>query len=223
MSSDRELRLSPLSDLLHMASLVAENAMLHPEVAAALAEYGYTEARFRELRELRDRLREAYEAYRAERIAAMAATDRLRSLRREANRRYITLLTLARFAFREDEAVQQRLRLRGRRARAFSAWREEVESFYDALEEAPALRERLACYGVDAARLAAGRAALEEVVATRREQEEHRAEAVALQQRRWELQRALYRWLSEFRIIARMAVDEEYAQLLEGVGIKVPS
>ena len=223
MSRSGKLRLRPLSDLLHMASLVAENALVHPEVAAALAEYGYTEARLQELRELRDRLLETYEAYRIERIAAMSATERVRSLRREAHRQYIELLTLARLAFRGDEAVQQRLHLRGRRAKTFSAWREEVESFYDALEEAPALRERLARYGVDEAQLAAGRAALEAVVAARREQEEHRAEAVALQQERWELQRALYRWLSEFRIIARIAVDEEHAQLLESVGIRVPS
>ncbi len=223
MSRYKQLRLGNMSQLLALASLVAKNSQANPYVAAALAEYGYPAERFQELETLSESLRRAYDAYRHEYVSAIVATEKLRTLRREAQRHYVALLTLARLAFREDEAAQQRLQLRGRRAKAFSAWREQVESFYDALSESPALMERLSAYGVDEARLAAGREALARAVAMKREQQDHRARATTLREERWRLQRALYRWLSDFRIVARLAVDEEHAELLEGLGIKVPS
>lgn len=205
--------------LVQMRTLLA-NAAKHPKVKQQMEKYGYTAARILEGQALLDQVTQ----WQAEKENCYSQRNalkrRLEGDTKALKTRYMEHLTVARFVFRNDAYMQAQLQLTGTRKSDWAGWTTQVLSFYNRLEvEGTNLMKK---HGTRPEEVAQGKAMIDALIATYQQKKSNAGDAQSSTQKRNEVFRSLSRWVSDFKKVARVALQDD-PQLLETLGIVVPS
>ncbi|MCP4429147.1 MAG: hypothetical protein GY803_32070 [Chloroflexi bacterium] len=207
---------------LQLARLGIENGQSVPEIAAALAVYGFDAAKMQIGADLLTAAVDLHAVQKQEYSEQYAATSALNEARAAADKVYSTHRKLAKLALRDEPEAQKALLLHERKKGALDPWLGQAGIFYkNALGNQEALTA-LGRYNITTELLTAAQAAVVQVAHLNAAQEQERSEAQRATQERDAALDALHEWYSEFRALARIALADD-PQLLEALGIVAPS
>ncbi len=105
-----------------------------------------------------------------------------------------------------------------RKAKAFNPWYDQARHFYTALLADAEAQTKLARYKITLEVLQAAQSQVEQAFALNSAQEQEKGEAQDTTQRRDVAVEALDEWLDEFKVIARIALEDS-RQLLEALNL----
>lgn len=183
--------------------VVIDSALAHPGILAAIRGFGYDETHLVVDQTLYQEALALVNRHKVEYGEQYQATAAVKSAWAEAQAAYMRTLKVARAAFKNDAKACAALMLNGPRRRALSGWLEQAQTFYANLLGDAALMAVLAGFGYDRAKL---------------ETEQALVQAVQEANLTQEITKQRDAWLADFRVIARVAL-EEHAQWLEILGI----
>jgi hypothetical protein len=206
------------ADFLQASRILIENAAGVPELAAALATYGYDAARLEEGRRLWAETDALAKRQLLDYGESHGASQDFEAAWTAANTAYIKTLKVARVAFGEDPRAITALKLYGPRKQSVAGWLEQAGTFYANLAAEPELAKRLSRFGYSAAKLEAERALVEELRRLSQAKAQGSGAAQASTAARDKKIRELDSWVSELRTIARVAFYES-PQELEKLGV----
>jgi hypothetical protein len=205
-----------LSDFFAEATVLLTNAQEHADIAAALDVYGYDAATLAEGQALLDTARGLYDAQIREYGEQHAATQAFVDASEAADKVYGDHRRLSKLAFKNDAQRQTDLHLDEHKPRAFSSWYQQARHFYTALLADSEAQTALARFNVTADDLSAAQAQVEGVASLNNAQEQEKGEAQAATQERDAAIEALDDWLADFRVVARIALEDD-PQLMEAL------
>jgi hypothetical protein len=205
-----------LSDFFAEATVLLTNAQEHADIAAALEAYGYDAATLAEGQALLDTARDLYDAQIREYGEQHAATQAFVDASEAADKVYGDHRRLAKLAFKNDAQRQTDLHLNQHKPRAFNPWYQQARHFYTALLADSDAQTALARFNVTADDLSAAQAQVEGVASLNNAQEQEKGEAQAATQERDAAIEALDDWLADFRVVARIALEDD-PQLMEAL------
>lgn len=204
------------------AETALDNALSDQTLLDALAEFGYDEATLQEGQALLEAAQDAQQRMTAEYSEQYEATDALVDAHEAANETYLRHVKIARVALKDDRGAAEALKLRGRRKQTISGWLDQARTFYDnALADAD-VQSALAEFNVTSEDLTAAQSQVEAVADANSTQEQEKGDAQESTQVRDAAVDALDDWMSDFRAIARLALEDQ-PQQLEKLGMTVPS
>jgi hypothetical protein len=212
----------PIPDRLRLADTVLTNALADPILLDAVATYGYDAAALEEGRSLLVAARQAQQAMRSEYGEQYDATDAVRDAFDAANSTYMQHVKLARIAVKDRRGAATALQLVGARKQSIRGWLDQATTFYDNALANEDIQADLARFNITPEVLAEGQAAVEAVARANSQQEQEKGDAQAATAVRDDAVEALDEWMSEFRVAARVALEDE-PQQLEKLGIRVPA
>jgi hypothetical protein len=205
-----------LSNFFTQATVLLTNAQEHPDIAAALEAYGYDAATLAEGQALLDTARDLYDAQIREYGEQHAATQAFVDASEAADKVYGDHRRLAKLAFKNDAQRQTDLHLNERKPQAFNPWYQQARHFYTALLADSEAQTALARFNVTADDLSAAQAQVEGVASLKNAQEQEKGEAQEATQERNAAIEALDNWLADFRVVARIALEDD-PQLMEAL------
>lgn len=205
-----------LSNFFAEATTMLTNALGHSEIAAALDAFGYDSAALAEGQALLDAARALYDAQIKEYGEQHAATQALGEGIKAADKVYAAHRRLAKIAFKSDAQRKTDLHLNERKPEAFNPWYEQARHFYTALLADADAQVQLARYKVTLEAIQAAQAQVTQVMALKNAQEKEKGEAQEATQQRDAAIAALDEWLADFRVVARIAL-EDTPQLMEAL------
>ncbi len=204
-------------DRLTATEIAVENALANADIRAALALYGYDEARLQEGQTLYQEAHALAEQQRVDYGEQYEATQNLGTLWEEANSVYTRSLQIARIALRDHHAAHDSLMLEGERKKSFSGWQQQANTFYSNLLASRQYLNAMALYGYNREGLAAEYAQVQAVADANATQESRKGVAQNATQLRNASMDALDQWMSDFKIVASLALAEN-PQHLEKLG-----
>ncbi|MFO8010266.1 MAG: hypothetical protein R6U89_05565 [Dehalococcoidia bacterium] len=199
------------------AELALENALADPDIQAALAPYGYDEARLQEGKDLFSEGRELAVKQQSEYGQQYGSTESLYNSWEEANKSYMNCLKVARIALRDYTAAEAALMLSGDRKNSFSGWHEQAQTFYGNLLGTPEYLEEMARFGYTQESICAEASLVQAVIEANLEQEARKGLAQDATRSRDDKMDELDQWMSDFKTIAIMALEPD-SQTLEKLG-----
>ena len=205
-----------LSNFFAEATTLLTNAQEHAEISAALDAFGYDAAALAEGQALLDAARGLHDAQIKEYGEQHAATQAFVEAAKAADKVYAAHRRLAKIAFKSDAQRKTDLHLNERKPEAFNPWYEQARHFYLALLADTAAQTQLARYKVTPEAIQAAQTQVEQVFALKNAQEREKGEAQEATQQRDAAIAALDDWLGDFRVVARIAL-EDTPQLLEAL------
>ena len=125
---------------------------------------------------------------------------------------------LCRALYRDDPLTYRALGLAGPRSTAFAARVAQMRLFYITALGSPAILSTLADYGVSESQLQADFALVAALERARSQREVENGEAQGATRSRQEALSVLDRWMGDFAVIARLALEES-PQRLEMLGL----
>ena len=206
------------SDFFTEAAMVLTNAREHPEIAAALDAFGYDAATLQAGQALLDTARDLYDAQIKEYGEQHAATQAFLDASGRADKAYAAHRRLAKIAFKGDAQRQTDLHLNDRKPRPFNSWYQQARHFYTALLADTEAQTQLARYKVTLEALQTALSDVEQAFTLKSSQEQEKGEAQEATQQRDAAIDALDEWLSDFKVVARIAL-EDTPQLLEALNL----
>ena len=209
-------------EILHQAGLRINNSLGDDAVKNAVAGLGYTEEKLNLGKSLLDDSRNHYEVQLKEYGDVDAAHDKLKTSRKEAYDNYITHLTIARIAFKNDVQAISTLELSGTRAATLSGWLSQARNFYNSLLNNEEWKLVMAGYGQTQAKLVESLENVDGVARAAENVKKEMGDAQNATQKRDKKFDELTEWLSEYDQIAEIALAGN-PQLLEKIGIVVKS
>ena len=204
------------------AATVLANSQEHSEIAAALDAFGYDAIVLQEGQALLDTARNLYDAQIKEYGEQHAATQAFVEASRQADKAYAAHRRLAKIAFKNDVQRKTDLHLNDRKPQAFKPWYEQARHFYTALLADTEAQTQLARYKITLEALQEAQAQVEQTLNLNNVQEQEKGEAQEATQQRNASIEALDEWLSDFRVVARIAL-EDTPQLLEALNLRTVS
>jgi hypothetical protein len=208
------------SDFFANAALIITNAQAHPDIAAALDAFGYDAATIQQGQELLTTARTLYDAQIKEYGEQHAATQDFNNAVKQADKNYSAHRRLAAVAFKSDAQRQTDLHLNDRKPQTFNPWYEQARHFYTALLADADAQSQLARYRVTVEALQAAQSQVEQTFALNSAQEQEKGEAQAATKQRDAAIEALADWLSDFKVVAKIALEDS-PQLLEALNLGV--
>lgn len=205
-----------LSDFFAQANVLLTNAQEHADIAAALDAYGYDAATLAEGQALLDTARGLYDAQIREYGEQHAATQAFVDASEAADKDYGDHRRLAKLAFKSDAQRKTDLHLNERKPQAFNPWYEQARHFYTAILADTEAQTELARYKITPEDLSAAQAQVEQVSTLKNTQEQEKSEAQDATQERNASIEALDEWLGDFRVVARIALEDS-PQLMEAL------
>jgi hypothetical protein len=209
-------------EILHQAGLRINNSLGDEEIKNAVAGLGYTEEKLNEGKNLLNDSATLYETQLKEYGDVDAAQDKLKTTREEVYRTYITVLTIARIAFKNDVQAGSTLELNGSRATTLSGWLSQARNFYNALLANEEWKIVMAGYGQTAKKLAECLENVNGVAKAAENVKKEMGDAQNATQERDAKFEELTSWLGDYDQIAEIALADK-PQLLERIGIVVKS
>lgn len=207
-----------LPDFFANAALIFDNSQSTPHIAAALDAFGYDAATMEEGQVLFETARSLYDAQIREYGEQHAATQAFNEAVAQADKSYAALRRLAKVAFKGDAQRQTDLRLNERKPQVFSPWYEQARHFYTALLSDTEAQSQLTRFRITPEALQAGQAQVEQAFALNSAQEQEKGEAQEATQQRNTAIEALAEWLNDFKVVARIALEDS-PQLLESLNL----
>jgi hypothetical protein len=205
-------------DFILSASIIIENSLSSEDVLNAVASYGYDSARIHAGKELHDDVIILSNRQKADYGLQMEATKALKSSWDAADGAYMKTLKIARIAFAGNIGVKTALMTAGKRKQSRTGWLEQAEAFYANLLSDENLLSAIFNYGYTQAKLEGEYALVKNV----REKEIFQKNAAGNARKSTALRdekiRALDKWLSEYRAVAKIALSDS-PQKLEKLGI----
>ncbi|MGD1890268.1 MAG: hypothetical protein ACFB15_06685 [Cyclobacteriaceae bacterium] len=200
--------------------LALENARKNAQIKAALAQFGYNDAR---ILEGEDKLNAAEEWQQTQKDLYTDKSELSRQLAEDEQELlaiYTNHLTIARFAFRNDEVWQKTLELNGPRATVRAGKLDQIRTFYRRLTT-PAINT-LKKFGVVTEEITQAQAMADTLVDVLGNRQNKQAEAQQATQYRNQALEAWETWFDRFSRVAEVALMDQ-PQLLEALGIEVRS
>ena len=208
--------ISNLPNFLTEAATILANAQEHPEIAAALDAFGYGAAVLQEGQALLDTARSLHDAQIKEYGEQHAATQVFTETVEQADKAYAAHRRLAKIAFKGDAQHNTDLHLNERKPRAFNPWYEQARHFYTALLADAEAQTQLAKFKITLEALQTAQSQVEQALSLKNAQEQEKGEAQEATQKRNAAIEALDEWLADFKVVARIAL-EDTPQLLEAL------
>lgn len=207
-----------INTFLQQVRLVVQNSQAVPEIANALADFGFDAARIQTGADLlataealtAAQVKEYSEQYQAtaELDKAQAAADDLYGLHRR----------LAKLALSDEPERQKAMLLHENRKRSLDSWLGQAGVFYKNALGDPDVLAALARYNVTEAKLREGQTAVVAVANLNAVQEKEKSDAQKATKSRDAALDALNDWYTEYRELARIALEDN-AQRLEALGL----
>ena len=216
------MRNQSIDSKLLFAQNAISNAQTNPEIIAALAVFGYGDAKMKAGKALYTKAANLQVKQVKEYGEQFAATDALNLAKATTNKIYIVHVKIARIALKGDRGAAESLQLSGRRKETFSGWLKQAKALYTNALNTPAVLEALAQFGITKKNLSGAKAQVFDVEAKLNAQFKEKGEAQAATQLRDEAFDDLQDWMSDFIAIARIAMEDQ-SQYLEMLGIVEPS
>jgi hypothetical protein len=206
-----------IDERLLAAQVAIDNALGDAPILAALAAFGYDAARLGAGRALYEDALALVNAQKAEYGDQYEASAAVRAAWDAADAAYSASLKVARVALQDDPKAHAALMLGGARKQSLSGWIEQATAFYTNLLGDAGLMAAMAAFGYTQAKLEAEQALVQAVVAANLAQEKEKGEAQDATKQRDAKLDALDAWMSDFKAIAQVALEEN-AQWLEKLG-----
>lgn len=207
-----------ISEKMLSYGIIINNAINESEIANAIALFGYTAEKLNAAKSLLDECDVLVNAQIKEYGEQFEATEQVHTLWDNAAAAYNTSLKIARIAFKENANAQAALLLNGDRKDSLSGWLQQAQSFYNNLENNADFVQALSIYGYTAEKIAAEKALLADLEVAKQAQAKEKGEAQQATVDRDKKLDELDEWISEFVVIARIALEDK-PQLLEKLGI----
>jgi hypothetical protein len=204
------------------AQLAIDNSLAVPDILAAVTLFGYDQVRLQAARALYDEVTALVAAQKLEYGEQYAATAAVQSAWETADLAYKKALKISRVVFKGDEKARNALLLSGDRKKSLSGWIRQAEIFYTNLLGSPELMAAMAPYSYDQAKLEAEAALVQVVADAQAAQNRERGGAQEATQLRDAKLDELDRWLSDYKVVAKVALSDS-PQQLEQLGWVVPS
>ena len=203
---------------LNDARIAIDNALAQPQIQTYLTEYGYTPEKLQQGKALYEAALAAQQKQKREYGEQYSATAALNETWETAKESYIRHIKIARITFKNDPGAAAELALNGSRKRTLSAWLLEAKQFYQNILSNQGFLDAIAEYGITPAKLEAAKVEVEAVEAANLAQKKEIGEAQDATKARDAVIEELSTWLSDFVVIARIALEEK-PQLIESLGI----
>jgi len=200
--------------------LALENARKNPQIKAAIAQYGYNDTR---LQEGEDKLDAAEQWQQQQKDLYVHKAELSRQLaldEQELVTQYTNHLTIARFAFRDDEAWQNTLQLNGARIKVRAGKLQQIRTFYRRLT--PPAINTLKKFGAVTEEVTQAQAMADALVDVLSNRQNKVAEAQQATQFRNQTLEAWDIWFDKFSRVAEVALADQ-PQLLEALSVEVRS
>ena len=207
-----------INSFLQQVHLGIENAQQAPAINEALALYGCDAARL----EAGEMLLASAENRQAAQVKKYSeqyqATAALNEAKTAGDKHYGLHRRLAKLALRDDPEAQKALLLHERKKQALDPWLGQAGVFYKNALNNEAILAALAQYNITPEKLTEGQTAVNAVATLNAAQEKGKSEAQKATKQRDAALDALEDWYIEFRVLARIALEDD-AQLLEALGL----
>lgn len=207
-----------LSNFFTESATLLTNAQEHPDIAAALDLLGYDAVTLQEGQTLLETARALHDTQIREYGEQHAATRAFETALQVADKAYATHRRLAKLAFKTDAQRQTDLHLNARKPRAYKPWYEQARHFYTALLADTAAQNSLARFKITLEALTAAQTQVEQTLSLKNEQEREKGEAQDATQQRNAALENIDEWLTDFKVVARIAL-EDTPQLLEALAL----
>ena len=199
------------------AELALTNAENDGVIMGALVPFGYDNERIQEGRELYEAARNLVNQQSAAYGQQYEYTDDLSTAWAAADAAYMSALKVARIALRDHERANEALKLSGIRKKSLWGWLEQAQAFYANLLADDQMLAAMARFGYDRTKLENEAAMVKAVAATDHAQEGQKGEAQQATKMRDSKLDEIDQWLSDFKVVARIALSEQ-PQMLEKLG-----
>ena len=209
-----------IEERLHRAQVAIDNALIDAGIKAALAPFGYDEARLQEGKALYNNTLSLHQTQRREYGEQYDATENLKDIWEQADSAYMDAVKVARIALRNMRGKWQALALDGSRKQSLSGWLEQAQQFYvNALSDSDIVAA-MSRFGFDQTKLQAGQQLVQQVAEANALQEKEKGEAQDATEKRDAVLDELDQWISDFKVIATIALKDN-AQWIEKLGLAV--
>lgn len=205
-------------EILFQSGLRINNSKSDPKVLNAVSPYGYVEEKFNEGETLLVNATTFVEKQKREYGEVDAAQAEYETARKNAHGDYMNMLAICKIAFKKDVKAITTLDLTGRRATTLSGWLKQTRGFYRAILDNEKWKVKLAGFGQTEEKLLAQLAAVDGVAAASENKKREMGDAQNATQLRDEKIEELVEWVSDYEVIARIALADR-PQLLEKLGI----
>ena len=199
------------------AQVAIDNALGDSGILTALTTYGYNTTKINAGKTLLTSAQELFNKQKVEYGEQYEASEKVEKAWDEADKAYMKAIKVARVALKDNVKAQASLMLSGERKRTLSGWLEQADAFYTNLIKDTDLMNKMSEYGYNATKLNNELALVKSVKDVNLEQEKEKGEAQDATKKRDAKMDELDRWMSDFKEIAFVALDEN-PQWLEKLG-----
>ncbi|MBX3052195.1 MAG: hypothetical protein KF753_12005 [Caldilineaceae bacterium] len=207
-----------IANRLESVRLAVTNALAESELLAALAPFGYDEARLQEGKGLYENALAVWQSQQQKQSRRRAATAAYYQADGVATRAYMRTVKLCRTLYRDDPVTYQALGLVGTRRKTFAAKVAQMRHFYTTALGSPQILSTLASYGFPESQLQADFALVAALQTARSQREVENGAVQDATQSRSQAFAVLEGWMREFITVSRLAL-EETPQRLEMLGL----
>jgi hypothetical protein len=209
-----------IEEILFQSGLRINNSLGDQKILNAVTPLGYGPEKLTEGQSLLNEATVLVETQKREYGEVDAAQQVFDNQRKNAHKVYMAVLAISKIAFKGDVQAISTLDLTGRRASTFSGWLNQTRSFYRAILANEAWKTELAKYGQTEEMLTAELAMIDAVATASENKKKEMGDAQNATQERDEKLEELAEWVSDYEVIARIALADK-PQLLEKLGIVV--
>ena len=202
------------------AQVALDNAMSDESIKALLLPFKYDDARLQEGKDLYNQASETNRKQQIEYAEQFQATEDFKNLLKEGNEAYMDAVKIARIALRDNTEKTVALGLNGLRKASFSGWSGQAQQFFSNALADPDVIAAMSIYGFDESILQTLQSKVQAVIDANTKQEKEKGEAQAATKERDTLIDQLDRWMSDFKVIAQIALRGN-DQWLEKLGLGV--
>lgn len=203
--------------LLYRVQVTTEAALRVPELQEVLKQYNFPSKKVRVGQQLLQNVKGLQAQQELLQKKAQKAQQNLRDARTAMQLLYASHLEIARFVYRKDQEMQNRLDLNGSRARQYNAWLEQVKRFYHNINA-----EEVAKYDLPDTEIRLAQEKIDELLTLEVLRNDARRQAQQASKAKQEAFLALREWYYRFMRVSKVACEYN-PQLMESLGVVVPS
>jgi len=205
-------------DKIYRYNLAIHNALNDPAVLTLISACGYDAKTLQEGKDLLEAVQLLFQEQKRKYGDQMRLTRQCKDTWAEVNKTFMRTRKLIRIVFGNDAGICRELMLTGPKKKDTPGWISQVSTMYDAVLRNPGYIEKLAIFNYTKDKLEAERALLDTVKQRELEKEYRKTEARKATRKRDDMMRKLTSWMSVYRRVLRIALEDD-AQLLEQLGI----
>ncbi|WP_346863874.1 hypothetical protein [uncultured Draconibacterium sp.] len=194
-----------------------ENVEIQPEIAAAMAEFGYDATVVAEGKILLTETRQAFDLNQTEDDETSEEYNNFKTLKGNLEETYSMHRKKAKIIFRDDQKTLDKLGVSGSLSKAYIRWLETVQKFYSVALKDSNIQSKLIRLKITADDLTAADTLIGELEAARAEYLREKGESQDATKAKDAAFVKMDDWMSEFYAVAKIALEDK-PQLLESLG-----